>query len=174
MEIRFEYSFKVLIINILYSITTKTYHSMNKLIVVLVLLSNVVFAQTETNNWFTDFEKAKTYAAANDSEILMVFAGSDWCKPCIKFKKTILASDTFKAYAKKNVTILYLDFPSRRKNKLSKEQTKHNEALAEKYNRQGFFPNIVLMDSKGKVLAKPQFKGQSPTTYIAHLKKVKR
>jgi thioredoxin-related protein len=35
---------------------------------------------------------------------------------------------------------------------LSKEQTKHNEGLAEKYNPLGKFPYTVLLDAKGKII----------------------
>ncbi len=147
---------------------------MNKLMILLLFVANATIAQTsaDNTNWFTDFEKAKAFAAENDGQILMVFSGSDWCKPCIKFKKDILVSSIFSNYANEKIAILYLDFPAKRKNKLSKEQTKHNEALAEKYNQQGFFPNVVLMDSQAKVLATPQFKGQTPSTYVAQLNEI--
>ena len=39
-----------------------------------------------------------------------------------------------------------------KKNKLSPEQTKQNEALAEKYNNEGKFPLTILVNSDGKVV----------------------
>ena len=44
------------------------------------------------------------------------------------------------------------DFPRLSKNQLDARQTAHNEALAEKYNRQGKFPFTVLLDANGRVL----------------------
>lgn len=142
---------------------------MHKLLLALLLLSTHAFAQTTTDNWFTDLESAQTFAQQNDGEILIVFSGSDWCKPCIKFKKDILLAPTFVDYAKNKVAILYLDFPTRKKNRLSKEATKYNESMAEKYNKQGAFPKIVLMDKNGTVLSHPQFKEQSPADFIAEI-----
>jgi thioredoxin-related protein len=96
----------------------------------------------------------------------MVFSGSDWCAPCIKLKKKILTTDEFQKFENDNLVVLYLDFPQRKKNRLSQESTKHNEALADQYNRSGVFPNILLMDSEGKILKNLKYEGQSPTDFI--------
>lgn len=125
------------------------------------------FAQTiESAYWFSDIAQAKEYANENEVPILMVFAGSDWCKPCIQFKKEILTNETFDAFAKENMAILYLDFPLRKKNKLSAQQTRHNEQLAEKYNQKGAFPEIVLLNTEEKILGKFVFNNQSPASFI--------
>lgn len=137
-----------------------------------LFLTVSVFAQTEEAapaNWFTDLAKAQEFAAEHDQKILMVFAGSDWCKPCIQFKKDILSSLDFTEFAAEKLAVLYLDFPSRRKNRLSKEQTAHNEALAGKYNKQGIFPKIVLTDDEGNILVQPEFKSQTPEKFIAEI-----
>lgn len=125
-------------------------------------------AQEEVKT-FTDIEKAKSYAAENNQDILMVFAGSDWCKPCIQFKKDVLQSNDFVDRLGGKLSILYLDFPARRKNKLPKEQTAHNEALAERFNKSGAFPKIVLLDRKEKVLGSPAFKGQTALDFVHEL-----
>jgi len=116
--------------------------------------------------WQTNFEEAKRVASEQNKKILMVFSGSDWCAPCIKLKKKILTTEEFQAFEKENLVVLYLDFPQRKKNRLSKELTKHNEALAEQYNRSGRFPNILLMDNTGKVLKNLKYEGQSPSDFI--------
>ncbi len=127
-------------------------------------------AQTTAVTTFIDLAEAKAYAAENNQDILMVFAGSDWCKPCIQFKKDILQSSLFESQVGQKITILYLDFPARRKNKLSKEQTAHNEALAERFNKSGAFPKIILLDVEENLLASPSFKGQSANEFIDELK----
>jgi len=118
---------------------------------------------------FTDLAKAKAHAIDSDQNILMVFAGSDWCKPCIQFKKDILESNEFSDRLGNQISVLYLDFPARKKNRLSKEQTAHNEALAERYNKSGAFPKIILLDADEKVLATPEFKGQSALDFVHEL-----
>lgn len=102
--------------------------------------------------WFTDFTKAKTEAASSGKYILINFSGSDWCGPCIRLHKEIFESDAFISYAQKNLVLVNADFPRLRKNRLPEEQQKLNDALADKYNRQGHFPYTVLVDATGKVI----------------------
>lgn len=145
---------------------------MKQLIILLVLAFsvNVGFSQKTHSYWFSNIDEATDYATENEVPILMVFAGSDWCKPCMQFKKDILTSEEFSDYASKNLAILYLDFPMRKQNKLPEEQTAHNEKLAEKYNQSGAFPAILLMDANQKVYGDLHFKRQSPEDFIASCK----
>ncbi|MFT4665585.1 MAG: thioredoxin-related protein [Polaribacter sp.] len=141
------------------------------LILSFLAFGNILMAQDNDLQWFDNMDEAKTYAAENRSNILMVFAGSDWCKPCIKFKKDILEAADFQNWTKEKMVVLYLDFPAKKKNKLSPEQTSHNEALAEQFNKSGVFPNIFLIDANAKVLANPKFKGQSAAEFTANLER---
>lgn len=146
---------------------------MKYLLIILSFCALQLQAQEEKPaNWFTNLAEAEAYADSNATNILMVFAGSDWCRPCIQFKQDILTADTFSNFASDNLAILYLDFPARRKNQLEAEQKAHNEALAEKYNESGAFPTIILLNTAGEVLAKPTFKGQSPEDFITELSQI--
>ncbi len=134
------------------------------------LALSLTFVGVGTDNWFHDKDQAMAYAQEHDGEVLMVFAGSDWCRPCIQFKQSILISPEFEEYSKDNLAILYLDFPAKRKNKLSAAQTEHNEALAEKYNLNGSFPKILLFDKELQDYREIAFKGQSPDEFIQEIK----
>jgi thioredoxin-related protein len=116
--------------------------------------------------WQTDLYKAQELAAAESKSIVLVFQGSDWCAPCIKLDKQIWSDPEFQAYAKDHFVMLKADFPRRKKNALSEEQTKANAALAEKYNQQGFFPLVVLLDPEGSVLGTTGYKQVSVQEYI--------
>ena len=144
---------------------------MKKMIFALLILSSGIhiYAQKESLPFFHDMAEVKKHATENNTDILMVFAGSDWCKPCIQFKKDILQSDGFIKYADGKIAVLYLDFPARKKNRLPAEQTAHNEALAEKYNRSGAFPKIILLDKGENILAEPEFKGQPVDDFVKQL-----
>ncbi|MFT6873750.1 MAG: thioredoxin-related protein [Roseivirga sp.] len=122
---------------------------------------------TEQADWTFDFEVAKITAKESDKVILIVFSGSDWCKPCIQLHKTLFESETFLDYAKENLVLVKVDFPYRKKNSLSNEQTVHNEKLAEMYNPDGEFPLAVFTDANGKLLGTFGFdKTKSPSDYI--------
>tara|TARA_R110000868_G_scaffold52054_1_gene164722 strand:- start:308 stop:745 length:438 start_codon:yes stop_codon:yes gene_type:complete len=132
---------------------------------ILLFLSQIAFGQ----EWLHDFETAKKKAADTNNNIVLVFAGSDWCTPCIKLEREIWNSSEFIDYSNKNFVMLKADFPRQKKNKLSKEQQKHNDLLAEKYNLEGYFPLVLILNAQGKVLGKTGYKKLSPEKYISLL-----
>lgn len=141
---------------------------MKKVIVALIVMIvniNTIIAQ----EWQTEINVAKEIATKESKPIILVFQGSDWCAPCIKLDREIWSTDTFKKYAKEHYVMLKADFPRRKKNKLSEKQTKANALLAEKYNKQGFFPFVVVLDSNGKVLGESSYKKTTPENYIKEL-----
>ena len=117
-------------------------------------------------NWKTNFEEAKKEAAEQNKNILLVFSGSDWCAPCIKLDNVVWKSEAFKLEAEKYWVIYKADFPKKKANQLSAEQTESNKKLAEKYNRNGSFPLVILLDKTGKVIGMSGFKNISATDYI--------
>lgn len=133
----------------------------------LVILSFVLLPFSDSVEWTLDFEEAKTEAGASQKTILVVFSGSDWCKPCIQLHRALFESKEFSAYADENLVLVKADFPYKKKNRLSEKQTKHNEALAARYNPNGEFPLAVFTDASGKVLGSFGFdKTKTPQDYI--------
>ncbi len=104
--------------------------------------------------WQTDFEKAKVEAKSENKFIMLNFSGSDWCGPCIRLHKEIFDSEAFTKYANEHLVLVNADFPRLKKNMLSKDQQKQNDALADKYNSDGAFPLTVLLNADGKVIKK--------------------
>ncbi len=141
---------------------------MKKIILALVVM--VVSASTTVaQEWQTDINIAKKIASKEGKPIILVFQGSDWCAPCIKLDHEIWSTETFKKYAKDHYVMLKADFPRKKKNALSETQTKANALLAETYNKQGFFPFVVVLDSNGKVLGESSYKKTTPENYIKEL-----
>lgn len=134
----------------------------NLLFLIAFTLTQITVAQ----DWNYNFEEAKKLASEQDKNIILVFSGSDWCAPCIKLDKNIWQSDAFKKEAGDNWIIVKADFPRKKANTLPKEQTEHNRKLAEKFNLEGSFPLVVVLDKTGKVLGKMGFKNVSPEEYI--------
>ena len=128
----------------------------------VVLVSNFSFSQ----NWNYNFDEAVSLAQNEDKNIIIVFSGSDWCAPCIKLEKNIWQSEVFKNESEKEWVLVKANFPRKKANELPKEQTEHNRKLAEKYNVEGSFPLVVVLDKNVKVLGKMGFKNVSPEEYI--------
>ena len=139
---------------------------MKKLIALLLLVSSFGFAQ-QTESFAQKLEKAKT----EHKKVLLYFSGSDWCAPCIKFKKFIVNTEEFQNYATSNLIIYNADFPRLSKNKLAKEVEKENDGLAEKYNTKGQFPLILLLDENGNIVKKwEEYPKETVQEFIEKLK----
>ena len=142
------------------------------LIFSLLLLFPVLVSAKGEDNWLTNYDEAKAKAQKENKTLMLYFAGTDWCKPCILLKRQIFETQEFEDFANDNLVIVMLDFPRLKKNKLPKEQITHNEALAEKYNQEGSFPLVVFTDTNGKVLDKSGFKSDGATAYIKYVKSI--
>ncbi|MGL2994672.1 thioredoxin family protein [Flavobacterium sp. TSSA_36] len=119
-----------------------------------------------TQNWRTNFEEAKAEASRDDKHLVLVFSGSDWCAPCMKLDNVVWKSDAFKQESEKNWIIYKADFPKKKANQLAPDLTAANQKLAEKYNRGGSFPLVVLLDKTGKILGMTGFKNVPANDYI--------
>jgi thioredoxin-related protein len=135
-----------------------------------LLLIFVLLILNTPLNWLGDFHQASTEAANSHKLILVNFSGSDWCIPCMRLRKEILESGDFEKYAAEHLILVRADFPRQKKNQLSKEQVKLNEALAEKYNPDGNFPFTLLIDANGKVLKTwDGYPDETPAKFVEQL-----
>ena len=127
-------------------------------------LATSVFAA----DWQTDLAKAQAQAKTENKQILIDFTGSDWCGWCIKLDKEVFSQKEFEEYAKKNLNLLEIDFP--RKKQLSAELKAQNEALAKKYNIEGF-PTIIVLNPDGTKAGELGYTAGGPAAFIDVLKK---
>ena len=135
-----------------------------------LLLISFILGLSINTTWLGDFNEATTEAAKSHKYILINFSGSDWCGPCIRERKEILENEVFEKYASDHLVLVRADFPRQKKNQLSKEQTKKNEALADKYNPEGKFPYTLLVDEHGKVVKDwDGFPNESPENFVSQI-----
>lgn len=138
-----------------------------KKMIVLMFLFMVSFGYSQ--DWKTNFELVKKEAVTQHKPILLVFSGSDWCAPCIKLDKSIWQSAEFNEYSATNLILERADFPKKKQNQLDADLKKQNEGLAQRYNKDGVFPLVVVLNSNGEVLGKTSYKNVTPNEYIALL-----
>lgn len=132
------------------------------------MLHGIVFAQ----KWNTDLNIAKQEAAASNKTILLVFTGSDWCTTCMCMDKIVWQSSEFKEAAEKNWVLLRADFLQKAAHPEPVNVNDMKMILTEKYNRDGFFPYIVLLDKNGKVINKNGYEDfETAEEYVALFKK---
>jgi protein disulfide-isomerase len=121
--------------------------------------------------WMTDLPKALAKAKAEDKHVLLNFTGSDWCGWCIRLHKEVFSKPEFAEYANKNLVLVEVDFPNRKKQ--SAELKKANNALQEKYGIEGY-PTIVILNKEGKLTGKTGYVPGGPKPFIASVEKAKK
>lgn len=131
----------------------------------VVALCLSVASLAAADGWLTDLDEAKKVALAEKKAILVDFTGSDWCSWCIRLKKEVFDQPEF-AMASKKFVLVELDFPQ--KKKLAPEAKAKNDALAKKFNIEGF-PTIMLLDAQGEPFAQTGYQAGGPAKYLEHL-----
>lgn len=97
------------------------------------------------DGWETNVEAAQKKAAEQNKGLLIEFTGSDWCGPCMQFKKNVLEKEEFLKAASEKFILVELDFP--RKKEQPADVKEHNKKYGDMYGLTGF-PTIVFTDAK--------------------------
>ena len=118
--------------------------------ILLALLIGTLSLQA-SDLWSTNLDDSLKQAATEKRLVLLEFTGSDWCPPCKKQAQDVFAQPAFEDFAKANLVPVKIDFP--RRSEQSPETQAANQALAKKYNVDGF-PTVILLDSQGNELAR--------------------
>ena len=122
---------------------------MNKTILSACAIAAIVAPAFAGEGWSTDLPAALEQAAKENKAVMVDFNGSDWCGPCKMLKSKVFDTPEFAAYAKDKFILVDIDLP--KGDKISEEQKKINNALAEKYAVSGF-PTILVLSKDGAVL----------------------
>ena len=107
--------------------------------------------KAHADGWMVDMDKAYALSKKTGKPIMANFTGSDWCGWCKKLKYEVFDKEAFKAWAKKNVILVELDFP--RRFKIPQKYQEQNYKLARGFAVTGY-PTIWVFnmdkDAKGQ------------------------
>lgn len=112
-------------------------------------------------------EEAFRVAQETGKPVLLVFSGSDWCAPCVRFSREVLTHPSFLDFAADHLVVLKSDFPQRKT--LLSSLRRQNEALAERYNPDGQFPYLLLLGPDGSILSHLSYQYQQAEAFISLL-----
>ena len=129
--------------------------------------ADVLAATAETEHWLTDFEKAEQTAKAEGKDLLINFAGSDWCYWCQRLDKEVFSKTAFLQEAGKRFVLVLLDFPNDKSHQ-SAELQKQNERLSRQFDVTGF-PTVFLADANGRPYAQTGYIEGGDRAYLEHL-----
>ncbi len=118
-----------------------------KKIILVLCTAWLAWTSLAAEEWNTDLATARTRATKEKKLVLVNFTGSDWCSWCKRLQREVFATKEFGDYAKDNLMLVEIDFPSQKKQ--SESLKKANEALKDRYKVNGF-PTIVVLDGAGK------------------------
>lgn len=129
-------------------------------------------ANSQQQPWKTDIDKAIKEAAATNKEVLLFFTVSEQCDNCDKLDNNIFGSEEFQAFAKENYVLVRIDFSQKPTEELTDRMIEKNLLIIEKYNKDGFFPLVVVLNKDSKVLGKTGvYKEETPAQFISLLRK---
>lgn len=146
---------------------------MKKIFLATFLFVNISILYSQ--EWQSDFDEALKIANIQNKNILLVFLLPEACDTCASLEKEVLHSEDFKAFARENYILTKVDFQNNTSSFLSSETKAKNLLIVEKYNKDGFFPLVVLLNKNEKVLGKiGLYNDESPSQYIALLQSLEK
>ncbi len=136
--------------------------------VLLLLLGNVLAGYSQ--DWKSNLNDAFKEANASGKDVLLFFSTNQDCLSCKTLEQKVLRSPEFLNYAKENYLLVKEDF--------SLEQEKDIESkllIVEKYNKDGFFPLVVIINKNAKVLGQlGAYNNESPQQFLTKLQSIKK
>lgn len=141
---------------------------MKNVTVLLLLLVNGAAAYAQ--DWKSNLEEAFKEADASGKNVLLFFSTAQDCERCVELEKRVLRSPEFLHYANDNYVLVKEDF--------SLENAADMEAnllIVEKYNKDGFFPLVVVINKNAKVMGQiGAYNNESPQQYLVKLQSIKK
>ena len=116
--------------------------------------------------WETSLEQALAQAAREDKQVLVFFAGSDWCSWCDRLMVEVIETDRFQSFLDTYVVPVLIDFP--RNIPISAEQQEYNRELAVRFAVSGY-PTVFILDSSGGMRLRTGYRQGGADSYITHL-----
>ena len=152
---------------------TNKINDMKKILIVCTLLiGSLNLYSQENDGWLINFDKAAELSMKTGKPILANFTGSDWCGWCIRLKKEVFVTPSFKKWAKENVILLELDYP--RLTPQTEEIKKQNRELQQFFKVRGYptlhMFNVGIAEGKTQItaLGKMGYIAGGPTPWIAN------
>jgi protein disulfide-isomerase len=133
------------------------------------LITFVSFSQKEALTWHNDLQKAVSISQKEKKPMMLFFTGSDWCGWCHKLQKEVFYQEEFVKWAKDNVVLVEVDFPSS-KGEAYKKQTdeirQQNNLLQQQFSVRGY-PTIWFVKPEKTKEGKLNLAQLGQTGYVA-------
>lgn len=112
-------------------------------IIILLIVSVNLYAQTETQNWLTDYKEAFKVSETLKNPILVFVTDNTSGEKYTVLQDQVFNSENFKKYASSFVLL-----------KLDISIDSYNKRLASHYTKSNVVPALALIDEKGNTIGK--------------------
>lgn len=120
--------------------------------------------------WKSNLNEAFREASMTNKKVLLFFSTEDDCERCQKLDKNVLQSSEFKDFVKEDYILVKQDFQPTD----DPAQLEQNLLVVEKYNKDGFFPLMVIINKNAKVIGQVgAYNNETPNQYLDRLLAVK-
>jgi thioredoxin-related protein len=130
---------------------------------------------TDTNAPPVNLAAEVANAKRENKLLLLEFASSDSCPPCVLLQQKVFSAPEFTAFARSNLDFVRLDFPL--KVDLRPDTTATNQLLVQQFDAVAF-PTFIALDRSGKpfwtMLGVTNDSLYEPSNFINLLKDVKK
>lgn len=136
--------------------------TMRRLMYILaVLASQGAIAQ----QWNSELDDALKIASVSHKKVLLYFSAAGSCDSCRNLEEKVFSSEVFNEAVSKKYVLVREDFAGN-----TPEDKARHLMIVEKYNRDGFFPFVVVLDANGKILKKcGAYDNESANAYLRQL-----
>jgi thioredoxin-related protein len=163
---------KALVVYLVSEISSKPMKNMKKQMFLGVLAMGVLFPALSHNperhlyDWHTNLEDALQTAREHDKNVMVFFAGTDWCGWCDRLTLEVFETDRFIHFLDENLVPVLIDFP--RSLPMSREQRDQNRRIGEEFGIRGF-PTVLILDPARQEVFRTGYRRGGVDGYILHL-----
>lgn len=119
-----------------------------------------------TSGWITDYNKARAIASQQDRFIFLAFTSMEDSEYSRKMDQEIFQTSEFKIYARKNLVLVRIDFPSATTQPAT--VAAQNKMLAELFAVRGY-PTIIIENPLGQKLVETKYMKGGPAEFLSEL-----
>lgn len=136
--------------------------------ILFVLLANSMVGYSQ--EWKTNLNEAFKEATVSGKEVLLFFTVTENCDSCLKLEENVMQSNAFQSFARENYILVKQDF-----NSGNADNIEENLLIVEKYNKDGFFPLVVIINKSTKTLGQiGAYDNETPEEFLSKLQSIKR
>jgi thioredoxin-related protein len=138
---------------------------------VLQRLKEVLPKIDYTGRWLEDYRLAQAIASQLNRDILLAFVSTDSSEWSQKMDQEIFQQETFKDYARKNLVLVRIDFPT--KTRQDEKIAEQNRLLAEAHGIRGY-PTVLFINPRGQKFGEAKYMKGGPDAFLQSLDQLRK